>query len=323
MTTTVAVLGLRVPTLDVEEGVLGAFGVRLVRAPGATSEEVLSTAQGAVAILAGSLPRFTAAVLHSLPELRLIVRYGIGVDNIDLRAAAAMGVQVANVPDYCISEVATHTVALVLAVSRRLLPAIASAREGRWDVGAVTPLPACEAQTIGLVGFGRIGQAVAIRLRPFGFRLLAADPAARAEGVAGLEVPVVPFDRLLGDADVVSLHLPLSPATHHLIDRSVLARMRANAWLVNTARGGLVDEGALLEALDSGRLGGAALDVLEREPPRVDEPLLRHARVIVTPHVAWYSERAAFEMRRKAVEEVRRLLRGERLLNPIITQQLT
>lgn len=318
MSATVAVLGLRVPALDVEEAVLAGLDVRLVRALGAGADEVIAAARDATAILAGSLPRFPAPVLEALPRLRAIVRFGIGVDNIDLEAAAARGIRVANVPDYCIPEVATHTAALILTVARRLLPAARSARDGRWDVAAVRPLPACEAQTVGLVGLGRIGQAVAERLWPFGFRLLAADPAIPAEVARGLGVAVVPLETVFAEADILTLHVPLTGATRHLVSREALARMRPGAYVVNTARGGLVDEQALLEALDAGRLAGAALDVLEQEPPPPDHPLLRHPRVLVTPHVAWYSERAAVEMRRKAAEEVRRLLTGEPLRNPVV-----
>jgi len=313
----VAVVGLRMSSLDVEEEVFSGLDVRLVRSPGASADEIIAAARDAEAILAGSMPRFPAEVIEALPHLRAIVRYGIGVDSIDVRAAAERGVQVANVPDYCIPEVATHTVVLILAAARRLLPGMQAAREGRWDVGAVRPLPECEAQTVGLVGLGRIGHGVASRLRPFGFRLLAADPIATAEAARAAGAELVPLEDLLGAADIVTLHLPLTAATRHLISREALARMRPGAWLVNTARGGLVDEGALLEALEAGRLAGAALDVLAQEPPAADHPLLRHPRVLVTPHVAWYSERAVVEMRRKAAEEVRRLLRGEPLLHPV------
>jgi D-3-phosphoglycerate dehydrogenase len=158
---------------------------------------------------------------------------------------------------------------------------------------------------------------VAERLRPFGVRLLAADPVATGEAARAAGAELVSLEGLLGAADIVTLHVPLTAATRNLISREALARMRPGAWLVNTARGGLVDEGALLEALETDRLAGAALDVLAQEPPSADHPLLRHPRVLVTPHVAWYSERAVIEMRRKAAEEVRRLLRGEPLLHPV------
>lgn len=317
MSATVAVLGLRVPSLDVEEGVFQGLDVRLTRALGVTPEEVIAAAKDATAILAGSLPRFTPEVLAGLPRLRAIVRFGIGVDNVDLVAAKTRGVRVANVPDYCIPEVATHTAALVLMLARRVPAAVRSVHEGRWDVAAVRPLPECEAETVGLVGFGRIGQGVAARLAAFGFRLLAADPLASPERARSLGVSVVPLETLLAESDIVSLHLPATADTRHVIDRHALARMRPGAYLVNTARGSLVDEAALLEALEAGRIAGAALDVLEAEPPAPDHPLVRHPRVVVTPHLAWYSERAAIEMRRKAAEEVRRVLRGEPLRNPV------
>lgn len=321
MKATIAVLGLRVPALDVEETVLGDLGVTLVRSLGASADEVIETAREADAILAGSLPRFPAEVLMALPRLKAIVRFGIGVDNIDLRVAQARGISVANVPDYCIPEVATHTVALILAAVRRLPAGMQSARQGRWEVGCVRPLPSCEAQTVGLVGFGRISREVAARLRPFGFRLVAADPVSPVEAARALGVELVDFDTLLGGADIISLHVPLTKANHHILSRRTLAQMRAGSFVVNTARGGLIDEAALVEALDCGRLAGAALDVLENEPPAPDLSLLRHPRVMVTPHVAWYSERAVVEMRRKAAEEAKRFLCGEPLLNPVVAEK--
>ena len=320
MEKTVAVLGLRVPALDVEESVLGELGVTLVRALGGSPDEVVDSAREADVILAGSLPRFPAEVLKALPRLKAIVRFGIGVDNIDQREAKARGIAVANVPDYCIPEVATHTVALILAAARRLLSASQSAREGRWAVDAVRPLPPCEAQTVGLVGFGRIAQGVATRLHPFGFRVAAADPAAHESVARALAVEIVPFEALLAKADILSLHVPLTKATRHLLSRQALTQMKTGAYVINTARGGLIDEAALLEALDSGQLAGAALDVFEVEPPAADQPLLHHPRVMVTPHVAWYSERAAIDMRRKAAEEARRFLRGEPLRNPVTSE---
>lgn len=317
MKPTIAVLGLRVPSLDVEEAVLRDLGASLVRALGASASEVIEAARQADVVLAGSLPKFPAAVLEALPQLKAIVRFGIGVDNIDLRAAHAKGIMVANVPDYCIPEVATHAATLILAAARRLFPANQSAREGRWDVASVRPLPECEAQTVGLVGFGRIGQEVAARLRPFGFQISAADPASTWEAAHGLGVDLVDLESLLGAANIISLHAPLTKATRHLISGQTLAKMQPNAYIVNTARGGLIDETALKQALDDGRLGGALLDVLDVEPPPENHPLVRHPRVVITPHVAWYSERAAIEMRRKAAEEARRFLRGEILLHPV------
>lgn len=320
MDKTVAVLGLRVPTLDVEESVLGDLSVRLVRALGGSAGEIVATAREAEVILAGSLPKFTSGVLRELPLLKAIVRFGIGVDNIDRREAKQRGIAVANVPDYCIPEVATHTVALILVAARRLLPASQSVREGRWAVDAIRPLPPCEAQTVGLMGFGRIAQQVAARLRPFGFRVAAVDPAANANAAQALKVDIVSLGSLLETADILSLHVPLTSGTRHLLSGETLALMKPGAYVVNTARGGLIDEQALLLALNSGRLAGAALDVFEVEPPGTDQPLLHHPRVIVTPHIAWYSERAAIEMRRKAAEEAKRFLCGEPLRNPVTVE---
>ena len=229
-----------------------------------------------------------------------IVRYGVGVDNIDVRAAMAHGIAVSAVPDYRVSEVADHALALLLAVERGIVALAVQTRAGAWDFRAAGPVRRLRGRVLGLVGFGRIARAVAARAEAFGMAVAFHDPAVSG----GLEL-----DELLRRADVLSLHVPLTDRTRDLIGARELALLPEGAVLVNTARGGLVDEEALVEALASGRLRGAGLDVLATEPPPPDHPLRMAPNVVLTPHAAWFSETAVVELRRKAVEKAIELTR--------------
>ena len=252
-------------------------------------------------------------MIDALSDCRVIARYGIGVDNIAVDAAAERGIPVVNVPDYCIEEVATHAVALVLALDRRLKPYDAAVADGEW-----TPTPdgldpieyRFSSQTVGIVGYGAIGSAVGERAAALGAEVLVADPYLESEDV-GDEATLVGFDDLLERSDHVSVHAPLTEGTRGLFDASAFGRMKDTAYLVNVARGPVVDEAALLDALRTGEIAGAGLDVFEDEPPAPDHLLRGHPDVIATPHVAWYSEEADEERRRSVVEAVSAALRGE------------
>jgi D-3-phosphoglycerate dehydrogenase len=250
--------------------------------------------------------------LRAAGGLRAIVRCGVGVDNVDVAAAAERGIVVARVPDYCVDEVADHTLALVLAVERGVVGLAAAADAGSWSFRASGPLRRLRGRTLGLVGFGRIAQEVAARARGFGLAVAAHDPFLPDGDVRGLGAEPLGFGALVARSDILSVHVPLTDSTRGLVDAEVLARLPAGAILVNTARGGLVDEEALAAALRSGRLRGAALDVLESEPPAPGHPLAGAPNLLLTPHAAWYSEEAIVELRRKAVESTLALLRGER-----------
>ncbi len=306
----VAVLGARFGALNVEKEELEHLGVRIVASPGVTPEEIVEIAGDATAILAGSGPKFSRAVLAQLPACRAIVRYGVGTETIDMAAATEMGIMVANVPDYCVDEVATHTMALILAGVRKLLDAHRSATAGQWQIAGVRPLFSTENQVLGLVGFGRIGQAVARKAQVFGFQILVFDPYVSVEQAAAGGGTRVELNELLARADVISLHSPLTPGTLHLINAAALQQMKPTAFLVNASRGGLVDEEALLQALNEGQIAGAALDVLENEPAPADHPLFQSERCLVTPHMAWYSEQSIERMRRLASKQVARVLVG-------------
>jgi D-3-phosphoglycerate dehydrogenase len=322
----VAVLGARFGALTIEAEELAPLGVRIVEGAGATAEEIARIAGKSAAILAGSGPKFGHDVLAQLANCRAIVRYGVGTETIDLPAATEMGILVANVPEYCVEEVATHTFALILACVRKLLPGYRDAIAGRWEVVGVRPLISTENQVLGLVGLGRIGQAVARKAQAFGFQILVFDPYLSAEKANELGATLVELDTLLSRADVISLHSPDTPETHHIISAATLSRMKPTAFLVNASRGGLVDESALLEALNRGRIAGAALDVLESEPVPADHPLLKSERCLVTPHMAWYSEQSIERMRRLASREVARVLNGQQpvnLVNPKVVETLS
>ena len=250
--------------------------------------------------------------LESANGLRAIVRLGIGVDNVDVGAAAERGIAVARVPDYCIDEVADHTLALVLAVERHVVELARDTAGGGWSFRAGGPMRRLRGRTLGLVGFGRIARAVGERARAFGLEVAAHDPLVPDGEIRSAGAEPLPLEELLMRSDVLSVHVPLTEETRGLIGRSRLALLPPGAVVVNTARGGLVDEYALAEALGSGRLRGAALDVLVTEPPPGDHPLRALPNLLLTPHAAWYSEEAIVELRRKAVEAALALLRGER-----------
>lgn len=232
--------------------------------------------------------------LASANGVAAIVRYGVGLDNVDTRAAERAGIAVAAIPDYCVDEVADHTLALLLAVERGIVELAVQTRAGGWSYRAAGPVRRLRGLSLGLVGFGRIARAVAGRAGALGLRVLAYDPAVPEAEAASL-------DELLRAADVLSLHVPLTEETCGLIGRRELGLLPFGAVVLNTARGGLVDERALADALGSGRLGGAGLDVLADEPPPADHPLRGAANVVLTPHAAWFSEEAVRELRERAV----------------------
>ncbi len=271
------------------------------------------------------MAHITRRVIENMTRCRLIGRHGVGYDTLDVAAATDAGIPVCNVTDYCTSEVADQAMAMLLALARSLFPADREVRSGGWDVFA-----ACgknrriEGQTLGIVGFGKIGQAVGRRGAGFGLNLLAYDPYVSAEASAAAGAKKTELDELLAASDMVSLHLPLSAATHHLINAERLALMKPTAFLVNTSRGGLVDMKALAVALGEGRLGGAGLDVFEQEPPARDDPLLKMPNVITAPHAGFYSQGSLVDLHVRQAKQVAAVLAGKRpdnLLNPAVLER--
>jgi D-3-phosphoglycerate dehydrogenase len=304
----VLICGLDHANILEEQDVFTRAAVRFRVVPARAETEYLERCGEADGLLV-QYGNVTRRVLEGLPRLRVLVRYGVGVDGIDLGAATDRGVPVVNVPDYGIDEVANHAVALLLTLARKLARLDRQTRSGAWDVFRVGPVARLSGQTVGLLGCGRIGSAVARKLGGFDVRLLGCDPYINTFPPG---VQPVAFERLLAESDYVSIHCPLTPETRHLFSEETLARLRPTAALINTARGGIVDTAALIEALQMGLLAAAGLDVLETEPIDPASPLLRMEQVIVTPHAAWYSEEGRSDLKRRAAEEAVRVLRGER-----------
>lgn len=299
------------PSLTHERAVAEEFGAEFVEAKCNSADDVTAAADG-TDVLIVQFAEVTADAVARLAPGSLIVRYGIGLDNIDLAAAQAHGVKVAYVPDYATGEVADHTAALILTMLRSVVPLDRSVRDGKWDaVGVAGALRAFPETVVGFVGFGRIGQEVLARLKPFGFQAIVADPYADPAMLARLGVAAVDLDTLFDRADVITLHCPLTPETRHVVNAARLARKPERAALVNTARGGLIDPVALAGALTSGQLRAAALDVFETEPLQLDSSLRHCPNLILTPHAAWYSTSAIERLQSLAADEVRRHLTGQ------------
>lgn len=281
-----------------------------------TPVELRAALTGVSAVVAGS-ELYTAGLLAEVPQLRVIARVGVGYDAIDVAAATAHGVAVTIAPNTNQDSVAEHTFALLLGFTRHLSVRHQGVTHGHWLRLMSQPL---RGRTLGLAGLGRIGKAVAVRARAFDMRVLAYDPVPDAVFASAHAITLVPFDRVLGESDYLSLHLPLTPETHWLINRAALARMKPGAVLINTSRGGLVREVDLVEALQRKQIAGAALDVFEQEPPPPDHPLLKLDNVVLTPHAAGVDILSLGDMARSAAEAVASLSRGEwpteKVVNP-------
>ncbi|SDU93808.1 D-3-phosphoglycerate dehydrogenase [Microlunatus sagamiharensis] len=295
------------------QGVGAAFAVHQCAEAAETTEVV----RDADVVFVNFAP-IGAEQLAAMAPGATVIRYGVGYDNVDVEAAHRLGVQVANVPDYGVDTVADHAAALLLSLLRRIPLYDRGIRGSTWVApGDAGPVPSFATTTVGLLGAGRIACSLADRLRPFGFRLLAHDPYADADVVATHGLTLVDRDTLLAESHAISLHLPVTPETRHLVDADLLARVRRGCVVVNTARGALVDEAALAEALVDGRVGGAGLDVFDPEPLAADSPLRSAPNALFTPHAAFYSETSLDNLQRLAAEEAVRAARGEPLRCPV------
>ncbi|NNM86068.1 MAG: C-terminal binding protein [Phycisphaerales bacterium] len=303
--------------LDIERQVITHAGFELVAAQCKTADEVVAAGVDAAALLVQWAP-ITREVIAKLLQCRLIVRYGIGVDNVYVVAAKARGIPVCNVPDYCIEEVADHAMAMALALARQLPQVDRRVRGGVWKITPDAAMPALGDMTFATAGLGRIARAFLTRARAFGVRLAAFDPFVPAEVFAAEGIAQLTLEQLLQQADVLSLHLPLTPQTRGLINLSTLAKMKCSAILINTARGGLVDGAALAAALQNRVIAGAGVDVFEAEPLPQDHPLRQCDNALLTSHIGWFSERSVPKLQRLAAEEVVRGLRGEPLKNKVL-----
>lgn len=298
------------PSLEIERSVLGAIDAQIVAMQASSDEPLVGAVRDADALLVCYAP-VTKRVIDGAQRCRIVARYGIGVDNVDLEAASARGIIVTNVPDYCIEEVSDHALALLLACARRVVSLDRQVRTGRWIAKDAVPTYRLRGQVLGLVGFGKIPRAVAARAQALGLEILAFDPYLDEANMGAHGVKKVELGALLAQADYISVHAPLTTQTRGMIGEAELRAMKPTAYLINTARGPIVREAAIVRALQEGWIAGAALDVLEAEPPAQSHPLLALDNVILTPHVAFYSEQSVQELQRKASEEVARVLTGQ------------
>ncbi|MBY0586315.1 C-terminal binding protein [bacterium] len=279
--------------------------------------QLLPTYQHADVLLVFHDIKITSRVMGEFPRLKGIVRCGVGVDNVDLVSAGANGIVVCNVPDYGTEDVADHALMMLLAIARRLKKLDDSIRQGEWDATLIYGAPRMRGRTIGILGSGRIGSAMALRAKALGLRVIIYDPYQPPgyEKAIGVE-RCFELEPMLRQADFLSVHTPLTAETHHILNRDTLHQLPRGAYVVNTARGPCIDLNALVDAIDEGHIAGAGLDVVEREPLD-DERIRQHPQILLTPHAAFYSMEAFMEMRSKAGEEAVRILTGQPIRNPV------
>jgi D-3-phosphoglycerate dehydrogenase len=304
------------PSLDPAMAALSRLDPEMRMSRSVAAQDILAVARDADAILV-TYAKLPGELLRQLQRCKVIGRFGLGVDNIDTKTAAELGIVVTYVPDYCMHEVSDHAMALLLALARKIPFSNKLVQAGRWEMPAVAPLRRLSGQVLGLVGFGNIPRALVPKAKAFGLTVIAYDPYAAADVFAACGVESVSFESLLARADAVSVHAPLTPATRGLIDAAAFARMKKGAVIVNTARGPLIDEPALLAALDSGHLGGAALDVVTAEPLAKDSALIGRDNVILTPHTGFYSVEALEELQTKCATDVASVLSGKPPVYPV------
>ena len=277
-------------------------------------EALIADAAGADALVVDASTQVTADVLSSLDSLQVVGRSGIGVDNVDIETAQELGISVVNVPDYCLDEVSAHALGMLLSCARKLPQLNAAVKDGEWDWSRARPIRRIAGQTVGIVGFGKIGRSFARKLRGFDVNVLVYDPYISATDLAEFEVTRMDFDRLLSDSDFVSIHTPLTDETRDMFD--AFKRLPDHAVLVNTARGPIVDEDALVDALAADELGGVGLDVRDPEPPE-DTAIADFETVVLSPHAGFYSEAARRDLTQSVSEDVARVLQGQRPRNPV------
>ena len=314
----IAVTDSPFPSLDPAKAALARIDPELRIAKSPSADDVLAVARDADAVLV-TYAKLPGELLRQLRRCKAIGRFGLGVDNIDIPAAVELGITVTYVPDYCMQEVSDHAMGLLLALARKIPQSNALVQTGRWEMAPVVPIHRLSGRVLGLVGFGNIPRTLAPKAKAFGLHVVAHDPYVAQHVLASAGVEGVSFDRLLEISDFVSIHAPLLPATRGLFGADVFRKMKRGACLINTARGPLVDEEALVAALESGQLAGAALDVVAVEPLPKDCRLIGRDNVILTPHTAFYSVEALNELQTKCAADVARVLSGEPPVYPVRT----
>ena len=304
------------PTLDPAKAALARLNPTYRMSKSVNADDIVAVAKDADAVLV-TYAKLTREVLTQFTRCKAIGRFGLGVDNIDLPTAKEKGIAVNYVPDYCIREVSDHAMALLLSLIRKIPLSNKLVQSGRWEMPAVVPIRRIEGTVLGLIGFGHIPRLVAPKAQAFGIKVIAHDPFAKPDVFKAANVESVDLDTLFKTSDYVSVHAPLLPATRGMMNASAFAKMKKGAYIVNTARGPLIDEPALIAALDSGQIGGAGLDVVAAEPLAKDLPLLGRDNVIISPHTAFYSIEALNELQTKCATDVARVLSGEKAVYPI------
>ncbi len=310
-------------SLEPERKILEAAGASLLVAESGDEEELIRLVAEVEAILTCWKP-VSGRVMEQASQCRIVSRYGIGLDNIDVARATELGILVTNVPTYCLEEVSDHAMALILACARRVVLYDRAIKAGNYDLQAFTPLYRVKGKTLGITGFGKIGRTLYTKARGFGLHVLVFDPYLNEEAVQGYEVELVELDELLQRSDFISIHTPLSPETHHLFGRETFRQMKPSAFVINTSRGEVVDPDGLLQALEAGEIAGAALDVLAQEPPAPEDPLVCHPRTIITPHAAFCSQESLLELQETAASQVAHALTGKVVpfvVNPGVLEQ--
>jgi len=302
----------RFPDVEQERRAVDSAGGTLVVGDTTNEEQVTALCRDADGVLTVRAP-ITRRVIAAMERCRVIVRYGIGLDTVDIPAATERGIMVANVPDYCLDEVSDHALALLLMLGRQMIPAMFIAREEHWGIPRMPPVRRLRGQTCGLVGCGRIGSLLAGKVSALGMSVIIRDPYLSEQRAREMGAQLVTFDELLSRANFISLHAPLTNDTRHLFGAAAFGKMNRTAFIINTARGALIDEAALLAALDAGQIAGAGLDVLESETSvtPIRSVLVSHPKMIVTAHTAWLSEQARETLQRRAIEQALACLRGE------------
>ncbi len=299
------------PSLDIETEVLAAAGARLIEAPAGDEKTLCELAAEADAI-ATNWAKVTPAVIAAAPRLKTVARLGIGLDNIAIPECTARGIPVTNSPDYCTHEVSDHALGLLLALSRKIAFFHHRTKQGEYNLGAGLPLTRIKGQKLGLVGLGNTARALVPKARALGLEILAHTSSGNDYGTG---CQMVSLGELLSQSDFISVHAPLTPATRKMFGMEQFRQMKPTAYLINTSRGGLIDEAALEEAIKSGCIAGAALDVFDPEPCDLTRPLFQDERVIVTPHAAFISEQSLEQMRREVMEQIVQVFRGEKPRN--------
>ena len=301
---------------EIERRIIAEAGGELLK-PDCDSEEALRRAVAEADVVISQYRPLPARVIEAMRRAKGIIRCGIGYDIVDVEAATRRRLWVVNVPDYCLEEVATHALALILALTRKVRQADAAVRQGRWENTHLHPIYPLRGSTLGLLGFGKIPRALATLARGFPWKMLASDPWVEEAIAHNLGVELTDRQSLFERADFLSIHLPLSPHTRHSVGKAELNAMKRTAYLVNTSRGEILDEPALVEALQSGQIAGAGLDVFATEPLPEDHLLRQMPNVILTPHIAWYSESSMQTLRTRVAQEAVRLARGEKPQCPV------